>query len=228
LDVNDPWEGRLPASGWARQDSNLHATGYEPAALPLSYGPSARLYLGGAAGGGHTAAVRLLALLFLLPGIALADEVDLTRGSRRRAGGVPTLVLRAEGGNAFAPYGYVGGAISWLAGPHNEFELGAGGGFPGLQLGINARQLFGGEGGQFLLAELFIAGNTRVNRGLNSDSALLNPQAAAASSSLWTGLGFGFEQRSDFFDLNVAGNIIFTSTSLTPHFALHGGIGFGF
>jgi len=169
--------------------------------------------------------VRLLVLLLLLPAIALADEVDLTRGgSRRRPGGVPTLVLRAEGGNAFAPYGYVGGAISWLAGPHNEFELGAGGGFPGLQLGINARQLFG-EGGQFLLAELFIAGNTRVNRGLNADSALLNPQGA---SSLWTGLGFGFEQRNDFFDLNVAGNIVFTSNSLTPHFALHGGIGFGF
>jgi AcrR family transcriptional regulator len=30
----------LPAGGWwARQDSNLRATGYEPGALPLSYGP---------------------------------------------------------------------------------------------------------------------------------------------------------------------------------------------
>lgn len=170
--------------------------------------------------------MRLLALLLLLPAIAFADEVDLTRGGRRR-GGIPAWVLRAEGGNAFAPYGYVGAALSWLPSPHNEFELGAGGGFPGLQLGINARQLFG-EGGQFLLAELFIAGNTRVNRGLDSQSALVNPQGAAASSSLWTGLGFGFEQRSDIFDLTVAGNIIFTSTSFTPHFALHGGIGFGF
>lgn len=26
---------------WARQDSNLEPTGYEPVALPLSYGPSA-------------------------------------------------------------------------------------------------------------------------------------------------------------------------------------------
>ena len=170
--------------------------------------------------------MRLLVLLLLVPALAFADEIDLTRGSRRH-GQPPTLVLRAEGGNEFAPFGYVGGALSWLAGSHNEFELGAGGGFPGLQLGFGARQLFG-EGGQYLLAELFIAGNTRVNRGLNSQSALLNPQAAAASSSLWTGLGFGFEQRSDFFDLSVAADIIFTSTSLTPHWSVHGGIGFGF
>ena len=27
---------------WARQDSNLRSTGYEPAALPLSYGPTRR------------------------------------------------------------------------------------------------------------------------------------------------------------------------------------------
>ncbi len=29
---------------WARQDLNLRATGYEPVALPLSYGPAARFY----------------------------------------------------------------------------------------------------------------------------------------------------------------------------------------
>jgi hypothetical protein len=28
---------------WARQDSNLQPTGYEPAALPLSYGPTLSL-----------------------------------------------------------------------------------------------------------------------------------------------------------------------------------------
>ena len=27
---------------WARQDSNLRASGYEPGALPLSYGPRKR------------------------------------------------------------------------------------------------------------------------------------------------------------------------------------------
>ena len=176
--------------------------------------------------GVHTADVRVLVPLVLLPAVAWGDVVDLTPRSRR-SDRPPTLVVRAEGGNEFAPYGYAGGAVSWLLGAHNELELGAGGGFPGLQLGFNARQLFG-EAGQYLLAELFIAGNTRVNRGLNPDSALLNPQAAAASSSLWTGLGFGFEQRADIFDLNVAADIIFTSTSLTPHWAIHGGLGFGF
>lgn len=30
----------VPAEWWARQDSNLRATGYEPGALPLSYGPA--------------------------------------------------------------------------------------------------------------------------------------------------------------------------------------------
>ena len=28
------------ADWWARQDLNLRATGYEPGALPLSYGPA--------------------------------------------------------------------------------------------------------------------------------------------------------------------------------------------
>ena len=32
------------SSWWARQGSNLRPTGYEPAALPLSYGPSRQLY----------------------------------------------------------------------------------------------------------------------------------------------------------------------------------------
>ncbi len=32
----------LSSPQWARQDSNLQPTGYEPAALPLSYGPAAR------------------------------------------------------------------------------------------------------------------------------------------------------------------------------------------
>ena len=30
------------AKWWARQDSNLRASGYEPGALPLSYGPRKR------------------------------------------------------------------------------------------------------------------------------------------------------------------------------------------
>ena len=170
-------------------------------------------------------AVRLLALL-LVPSLALADEVDLTRGSRRRDDSrVPTLVLRAEGGNEFAPFGYVGGCVSWLVGPHNALELGAGGGFPGLQLGFGARQLFGDQG-QFLLAELSIAGNTRVDRG--HPNPLLNAAAVGQSGSLWTSLGIGFEQRSDVFDLSVAADIVFTTADLSPHWSIHGGVGFGF
>jgi len=172
--------------------------------------------------------VRTLALLLLLaPALALADEIDEALGSRRDRGSPATVVVRAEGGNEFAPYGYLGGCISWLVDPQDELEIGAGGGFPGLQLGFAARHLFG-EGGQYFLAELFLAGNTRVNRGLNSDSCLLNAEACQSSSSLWTGLGLGFEQRTSFLSLSVATNLVLTSTSLTPHWSVHGGIGFGF
>ena len=89
------------------------------------------------------------------------------------------------------------------------------------------RRLFG-EGELRPVAELFLAGNTRVNRGLEQGSAQVNAQAAAATSSLWTGLGFGFEQRTSLFSINVAGDIIFTSTSLSPHWSVHGGLGLGF
>ena len=218
---------------WARQDSNLHQTGYEPAALPLSYGPAKCASACTAYRAGWRAhsrkdilrAVRTIVLLLTLAALPVfADEVDLTRSSRRRSGEVPTLVLRAEGGNEFAPYGYAGGVVSWLAGPHNSFEVGAGGGFPGLQLGFTARELFG-EGGQFLLAELSIAGNTRVNRG--NPNPRINAQAAAAQNSLWSCLGLGFEQRGDI-DLSIAADIVFTTADLTPHWAIHGGLGFGF
>jgi len=177
---------------------------------------------------GDTARVRTLALLVLLvPAIALADEIDLSHEARRDRGEAAKIVVRAEAGNEFAPYGYAGGCISWLIDPHDELEVGAGGGFPGLQLGFAVRRLFG-EGGQYFLGELFLAGNTRVNRGVEKGSAQINAEAAGANSSLWTGLGLGFEERTGFFSLSVATNIIFTSTSLTPHWAIHGGVGLGF
>jgi hypothetical protein len=172
--------------------------------------------------------VRTLALLVALaPSLALADEIDLSRGSRRDRGEPARWILRAEAGNEFAPYGYLGGCLSWMIDPNDELEIGAGGGFPGLQLGFAVRRLFG-DAGQYLLAELFLAGNTRVNRGLDQNSAQINAQAAAADSSLWTGLGMGFEQRASYFSLSVAGNIVFTSTSLSPHWSVHGGLGVGF
>jgi hypothetical protein len=172
--------------------------------------------------------VRTLALLLaMVPSLAFADEIDLSRGGRRDSAGPPTWIVRAEGGNEYAPYGYLGGCISYLIDANDALEFGAGGGFPGLQLGFAVRRFFG-EGAQHLLAELFLAGNTRVNRGADRGSAQINAQAAAANSSLWTGLGFGFEHRSGFLSLSAAGNIIFTSTSLSPHWAIHGGVGFGF
>ena len=173
--------------------------------------------------------MRTLALLVaLLPSVALADEIDLSRASAREdLSPGATLIVRLEGGNEFAPYGFVGGCVSYLLDPHDAIEVGAGGGFPGLQLGIAFRRLFG-DGYQHVLAELFLAGNTKVNRGVEADSAQINAAAAQAGSSLWTGLGFGFEERTGFLSLSAAGNIIFTSTSFTPHWAVHGGVGFGF
>src|SRR5947199_6269202 len=145
---------------------------------PLSYGPgTAHTLLRAVASahiGGDTAPVRTLALLVLLaPALALADEIDLSRGSRRDRGEPAKFIVRAEAGNEFAPYGYAGGCMSWLIDPHDEVEVGAGGGFPGLQLGFAVRRLFG-EGGQYFLGELFLAGNTKVNRGLEQGSAQIN------------------------------------------------------
>ncbi|HET7787932.1 MAG TPA: hypothetical protein VFL36_18310 [Myxococcales bacterium] len=173
--------------------------------------------------------MRPLALLLILaPSLALADEVDLTRGRfRDDTSRPPRVVIRVEGGNEFAPFGELGGSLSFMTDPHDELEIGAGGGFPGLQLGFAARHLFG-EGGQYLAAELFLAGNTRVNRGRDENARLINLQGANAESSLWTGIGFGYEMRQDFYSLAITGNIVFTSTSLTPHWSLHGGLGFGF
>jgi hypothetical protein len=168
--------------------------------------------------------VRSLGLVLLLvPSLALADEVDLSQGGQREPGSQPTWVVRLEAGNEFAPFGYVGGCISYMLDPQDVFELGAGGGFPGLQLGLAARRLFG-EGGNHFLGELFLAGNTRVNRGADQTTTQVNP----SNSSIWTGLGFGFEQRTDFLTLSVAGNIIFTTNNFTPHWSVHGGVGFGF
>ena len=168
--------------------------------------------------------MRTLALLLLAATPVLADEVDLSQGSRR-TGEPARIVLRAEAGNEVAPAGYVGGVVSWLAGPHNAFEFCAGGGFPGLQLGLGIRQLFGDDG-QYLLAEIALSGNTRVNRG--NPNRLVNAAAVGAQSSLWTSLGLGFEQRGDLLDLSVAADIVFTTADLTPHWSVHGGVGFGF
>jgi hypothetical protein len=173
--------------------------------------------------------VRTLALLLVLaPSLALADEVDLSHGRFRDDNArPPRVVLRLEGGNEFAPFGQLGGCLSYMTDPHDELEIGAGGGFPGLQLGFAARHLFG-DGPQYLVAELFLAGNTRVDRGRDRNLQQISVLAANSQNSLWTGVGLGIEQRVDFYSFSVAGNIVFTSTSLTPHWSIHGGVGLGF
>lgn len=171
--------------------------------------------------------IALLAVgLLLVPVSAFADEVDLTPRSRHR-NETPKLVLRAEGGNAFAPYGFLGGCLSYLTDSAFEFELGAGGGFPGLQLGFAARRLVGQQGSYFAF-EIFLAGNTRVNRGASDADIQLNAQAANARSSLWTGIGAGIEQRLGFFDLSFAADLVLTTASFSPHGSVHGGIGLAF
>ena len=137
---------------WARQESNLHATGYEPDALTVELRARERHRLSRVVACAHnegdTASVRTLALLVALaPSFASADVVDLSRESRRDSGEPPTLVVRAEGGNQYAPFGYAGGCLSWMIDSYDVLEIGAGAGFPGVQLGFAARRLFG-EGGQ--------------------------------------------------------------------------------
>lgn len=176
----------------------------------------------------YAARVRTFALLLaalLLASAARADEVDLS--SRRGPDRTPPLVVRLEAGNEFAPAGLVGGVVSWLTESQFEFELGAGGGFPGLQLGFAARRLFGDEG-QYLVTELALAGNTRVNRGASDADRYLSANAAQTKGSLWTNLGVGFEQRSSLLDLSVVGSLVLTTASLTPKWCVHGGVGFGF
>jgi hypothetical protein len=170
--------------------------------------------------------VRTLALLLLVPTAVYADEIDLSQ--RGRGDGQPaTWVIRAEGGNEFAPYGYAGVAVSWLTESGFEFEGGAGGGFPGLQLGFAARRVFMFEGGPGLATEIALAGNTRVNRAA-AETGTPNTAAVNSTSSLWTLLGLGFELRQERLDLSVVASIVFTTASLSPKWAIHGGVGFGF
>lgn len=175
------------------------------------------------------ARMRLLVTLavFLLPLSALADEIDLSETTSRRASNLPPeFILRAEGGSSFAPYGYAGAALSWMAASGLEFEGGMGAGFPGLQLGLSVRTLFdiGEQGhGQFLLGELSLAGNTRVNRGQDQQQG-----PNFTNNSLWTCIGLGGELRRDFYSFDVVASLVLTTQSLTPHFAVHGGFGFGF
>jgi len=51
---------------------------------------------------------------------ARGDVVDLSGGARRRAFGGSGLTIRADFGNAFAPYGYAGGGYPYGADPYYD------------------------------------------------------------------------------------------------------------
>lgn len=172
---------------------------------------------------------RVAVAALLLAGAARADEVDLTQTGRRggRSNKPPTIVLRAEGGNDFSPFGLAGGCLSYYNSDGDvEVEAGAGAGFPGLQLGLALRKLFG-EDGNYLVTELSIAGNTQVNRGV--DSHLVDRRAGGSNGKLWSSLGLGFEHRAGFLSVGGVAALAFTaSLDAIPHFMVHGGIGLGF
>ncbi len=101
-----------------------------------------------------------------------------------------------------------------------ELEAGAGAGFPGVQLGVSARKLFG-DLGEFFVFELSLAGNAKVSRGTN-------PLDPTKGTHVWTNLGIGFEHRAGLFSLGLTGGAAFLSFSQTPAAYVHGGIGLGF
>jgi opacity protein-like surface antigen len=240
-DGSDPLstpQGREDAA-WARQDSNLHATGYEPAALtvelrarthPTSVADEHEVDLEVRAPDAkrlRCAAVKVAlasaAAVALLCTAARADVVDLSEGQRRRSVSGSGFSLRADFGNAFAPYGYAGGAIGYMSEGLFGFEAGAGAGFPGVQLGFALRKLFG-EGNSYLATELSIAGNTKVARGASSGV----PTPNSASQNIWGSIGMGFEQRIGHWAVNTTVDLAFTPSDSQAHFGVHGGIGFYF
>jgi len=154
---------------------------------------------------------------------ARADVVDLSRGGRSSESDLGGLSLRAEFGNDFAPYGLVGAAISYLTSTGTAFEGGAGAGFPGVQLGVGVRQLFG-VGGFNIAIELGFAGNTKQQR-----ASQVVTTTADTSRYIWTNLGGGFELRPGGpFTASVIAALAFTPADGQAHFGLHGGIGYYF
>ena len=180
-------------------------------AAPLRRAPPARLR-----------ALAAAAVVLCAASPARADVVDLSEGgSRRDTAGPATFILKAEGGSTYSPYGYAGGALSYYNDfTQSELEVGAGGGFPGLQLGVSIRKLFGDQGDYFVF-EISIAGNTKQVRGQDP----LNP---TQGTHVWSNLGIGFEHRAGIFSIGVSGGGTFISFTQTPGAYVHGGVGIGF
>ena len=158
------------------------------------------------------------ALLCLLAPPARADVEDLSPRARSSDQTPPTLVLKAEGGSNFAPYGNAGAALSYFNDwSGSELEAGAGAGFPGLQLGFALRKLLG-ERGDFFASELSVVYNSRVTRGIDP----LNP---GSGTHLWLNLGVGFEHRAGWLDFGVTGGLTLIGFSQTPQGFVRGGVG---
>jgi hypothetical protein len=157
-----------------------------------------------------------------VPFAARADVVDLSQGGRRGGNDrPPAFVLKLDGGTDTAPFGRVGGVLSYLnEAALTEIEAGVGAGFPGTQLGLSVRKLFG-EGGDYFVVELSLAGNTKTVRGRD----VLNP---AKGSHVWSNLGLGFEHRLGVYSFGITGGATFISFSQTPQAFAHAALGFGF
>lgn len=175
----------------------------------------------------RTAALLALAFAFAtaLPAAVRADVEDLSGTDARRSRRPPTFALRAEGGTDFSPYGKVGLCGSYfrdngLGG--FEIELGGGAGFPGVQLGLAVRQLFG-DAGDYLVFEISLAGNTIHRYGADPAAGRLT------DANSWTSLALGFEHRLGFISFSVVGGLSFlTSFDFVPHGMVHGGLGIAF
>jgi hypothetical protein len=151
---------------------------------------------------------------------AHADEEDLSPTSRRSSQIPAVLIVRAEGGSNFSPYGNAGACLSYYNDTtDSELEVGAGAGFPGLQLGLGIRKLLG-DHGDFFVSELSLGYNNQISRGVDP----LNP---TTGTHLWLNIGIGYEHRAGIFSFEITGGLSVFSFSQTPQAFVHGGIGFG-
>jgi len=140
---------------------------------------------------------------------ARADEEDLTDASRPGSIHPSTLAVLASGGSNFAPYGTIGGALSYFnEAIEGEVEVGAGAGFPGVQVGVNLRKLFGANG-DYLVFELGLGYNHAILRGVD-------PGTVSSGSHAWTNLGLGYEHRAGWFVFGFSGGVSFSGFSQTP------------
>lgn len=162
-----------------------------------------------------------LLLACLAPLAARADVEDLSTGKHPGSRGTAPamIVVRAQGGTDYSPFGIAGGALSY----YNDFsgleiEGGLGSGLPGLQFGFTVGRLWG-EGNDFLCTSIGVGFNKNAPRGTN-------PVIPNSGNTVWTNLGVGFEHRS-WVSLQVMGGLTFLGFAQSPSGFLQGGLGIG-